>query len=58
MFMSREIDIKRCQNYTKTYMYEILYKIQQIRNQSENYYIPEENEDEQKEMMRMSRKRG
>ena len=47
MFLSREIDIKRCQNYTKTYIYKILYKIrsiktdniQQLRNQSENVYI-------------------
>ena len=26
MFLSREIDIKLCQNYTKMYIYEILYK--------------------------------
>ena len=26
MFLSREIDIKLCQNYTKTYIYQILYK--------------------------------
>ena len=25
-FLSREIDIKLCQNYTKIYIYEILYK--------------------------------
>ena len=54
MFLSREIDIKLCQNYTKTYTYEILFKsfrlqyenetdlIQQIRNKFENYYIPQE----------------
>ena len=50
MFLSREIDKKLCQNYTKTYIFKILYKIrsidhiQQIRNQSENNNIPEENE--------------
>ena len=26
MFLSREIDIKLCENYTKTYIYQILYK--------------------------------
>ena len=49
MFLSREIDIKLCQNYTKLYIYKISYKscsikqnhIQQLRNQSENYYIPQ-----------------
>ena len=52
MFLSREINIKLCQSYTKTYIYEIWYKnlsfetddIQQIRNQSENYDNPEEPE--------------
>ena len=50
MFLSREIDIKLSQNYTKTYLCKILYKIcnikhiQQIRNQSENDDIPEEPE--------------
>ena len=43
MFLSREIDIKLCQNYTKTGISQILYKtntyIQQLRNQSENDYI-------------------
>ena len=46
MFLSREIDIKLCQNYTKTFICKILYKttdhIQQIHNQSENNDIPEE----------------
>ena len=49
MFLSREIDIKLCQIYTKSYIYQISYKIrsitdhiQQICNQSENYYIPQE----------------
>ena len=52
MFLSREINIKLCQSYTKTYIYEIWYKnlsfetddIQQIGNQSENYDNPEEPE--------------
>ena len=50
MFLSREIDIKLCQNYTKTGICKILYKIrsikhvQQILNQSENNNIPEETE--------------
>ena len=52
MFLSREINKKLCQSYTKTYIYEIWYKnlsfktddIQQIRNQSENYDNPEEPE--------------
>ena len=52
MFLSREIDIKLRQNYTKTYIDKILYKscsikqikIQQIRNQSENGDIQEEPE--------------
>ena len=50
MFLSREIDIKLCQNYTKIKVHEILYNssrfkqiylIQQIRKKSENDYIPE-----------------
>ena len=44
MFLSRKIDIKLCQNYAKTYIYQILYKIrsiQQLRNQTENGDIPE-----------------
>ena len=47
MFLSRETDIKLCQNYTNTVKYKILYKtdhIQQIRNQSENYHIPQKTE--------------
>ena len=42
MFLSREINIKLCQNFTETYIWKILYKIQntdqiqEIRNQSEN----------------------
>ena len=46
MFLSREIDIKLCQFYTKIHIYKIVYRnggfkvktdhIQQIRNQSEN----------------------
>ena len=49
MFLSWKIDIKLCQNYTKSYIYQISYKIrinhiQQIRNQSENYYIIQEPE--------------
>ena len=27
MFPSREIDMKLCQNYTKIYLYTILYKV-------------------------------
>jgi len=50
MFLFREIDLKLCQNYTKTYICKILYKIRNIKhillkkilNQSENYDIPEE----------------
>jgi len=51
MFLSQEIDIKLCQNYTKTDICQILYKscsikhhIQQVRNQSENNDTPEEPE--------------
>jgi len=46
MFLSREIDIKLCQNYTKTYICKILYKIRSIKqvifNKSENNDVPEE----------------
>ena len=38
MFLSREIDIKLCQNYTKTYMYQILYKIRSIKQIIFNKY--------------------
>ena len=31
MFLSQKIEIKRCQNYTKAYIYEILYKIRSIK---------------------------
>ena len=51
MFLSREIDIKLCQIYTKIHIYAILYKscnIKQIifnkRNQSENDDIPQKPE--------------
>jgi len=50
MFLSREIDIQLSQNYTKTYLCKILYKIysikyiQEIRIQSENNDIPKEPE--------------
>ena len=52
MFLFREIDIKLCQNYNKTYICKILYKIRNIKqiifkkilNQSENDDIPEESE--------------
>ena len=33
-----EIDIKRCQNYTKSYIYEILYKIRSIKQTIFNNY--------------------
>ena len=46
MFLSREIDIKLCQNYTKIHLYAILYKSCVINrfyltntNQSENEHI-------------------
>ena len=49
MSLSQEINIKLCQLYTETYIYEIIYKskfqidpIQQLRNKSENYDNPEE----------------
>ena len=38
MFMSQEIDIKLCQNYTKSYSYEILYKIRSIKQTIFNNY--------------------
>ena len=31
MFLSREIDIKLFQNYTKTYIYQILYKLRHFQ---------------------------
>ena len=31
MFLSREIDIKLSQNYTKTYIFKILFKIRSIK---------------------------
>ena len=51
MFLSREIDIKRCQIYTKIHIniqfcikVVVLNHIQQIRNQSENDDIHQEPE--------------
>ena len=46
MFLSREIDIKLCQNYIKFCIHFVVLTdhIQQICNQSENYYIPQEPE--------------
>ena len=50
MFLSREIDLKLCQNYTKTYIctisirFVVTDRIQQIRNQSENNDTPEKPE--------------
>ena len=38
MFLSQEIDIKLCQNYTKTYIYEIWYKISSIKQIIFNKY--------------------
>ena len=38
MFLSREIDIKLCQNYTKTYIYQILCKIRSIKQIIFNKY--------------------
>ena len=38
MFLSREIDIKLCQNYTKTYLCKILYKICSIKQIIFNNY--------------------
>ena len=40
MFLSREIDIKLCQIYTKIHIYTILYKSSRIK-QSKNEDIPE-----------------
>ena len=48
VFLPREIDVKMCQRYTKTYIYKMKYRNQsfkqilQIRNESENYDNPEE----------------
>ena len=49
MFLSREIDIKLCQRYTKTHIWEMWFKnevltdhIQQIRNKFKSYDNPEE----------------
>ena len=50
MFLSREIDLKLCQIYTKIHTFTISFRnsrfktdhIQHIRNQSENEDIPEE----------------
>ena len=38
MFMSREIDIKLCQNYTKSHIYQISYKIRSIKQTIFNKY--------------------
>ena len=38
MFLSREIEIKLCQNYTKTFIYQILYKIRSIKQTIFNKY--------------------
>ena len=38
MFLSREIEIKLCQNYTKSYIYQILYKIRSIKQTIFNKY--------------------
>ena len=38
MFLSREIDIKLCQNYTKTYIYQISYKSCSIKQTIFNNY--------------------
>ena len=38
MFLSREIDIKLFQNYTKTYIYQILYKSCSIKQIIFNIY--------------------
>ena len=48
MFLSKGIDIKLCQNYTIFILCQILYKscsikqMQELRNQSEKDYIPQE----------------
>ena len=39
MFLSREIDIKLCQNHTKTYTCKILYKIRSIWQIIFNKYV-------------------
>ena len=38
MFLSQEIDIKLCQNYTKSYIYDISYKIRSIKQTIFNKY--------------------
>ena len=38
MFLSRENDIKLCQNYTKSYIYQISYKICSIKQTIFNKY--------------------
>ena len=38
MFLSREIDIKLCQNYTKSYIYQISYKSCNIKQTIFNNY--------------------
>ena len=38
MFLSREIDIKLCKNYTKSYIYQISYKIRSIKQTIFNNY--------------------
>ena len=38
MFLSREVDIKLCQNYTKSYIYQISYKIRIIKQTIFNKY--------------------
>ena len=38
MFLSREIDIKLCQNYTKSYINQISYKIRSIKQTIFNKY--------------------
>ena len=38
MSLSREIEIKLCQNFTKTYIYEISYKIRSIKQSIFNNY--------------------
>ena len=38
MFLSQEIDIKLCQNYTKTYVYQISYTSCSIKQTKFNNY--------------------
>ena len=38
MFLSREIDLKLCQNYTKMYIYQIVYKNCSIKQLIFNKY--------------------